>query len=207
MTHLRKPAPRRREPRAFSIIETLVAIAILLIATTGPMVFAQQSLRAANLARDQVTAFYLAQDAMEFVKHVRDENSLRFGDREAWLEGLENCEGAASDLNEGCQISTPEWSGGSTDNAVAPCGFVEGVCPLYEVPAGDGIGKFYGIFNQAGELSRFSRRVRIMTTEGGNDAMLETEEVRVEVLVTWRTLGIDGERQVLVREHIYNWIQ
>jgi prepilin-type N-terminal cleavage/methylation domain-containing protein len=190
--------------RGFSILESLVAIAILLIATTGPMVFAQQSLRAARLSRDQVTAFYLAQDAVEFVKHVRDENSLT-DIRANWLVGLEECFADEGDSNSGCQISSPEWLPGSTDAAVDPCPGAD--CPLYEQEIDGGNGKLYGIFGGGASVeSRFSRRVRLMTPEG-DDPAAETEEVLVEVEVTWGTAGIEGERRVLVREHIYNWIQ
>jgi type II secretory pathway pseudopilin PulG len=194
----------KRASGGFSILEALVAIAILIIALTGPMVFAQQSLRAARVARDQVTAFYLAQDAIEFVKHVRDENSLSTF-RYDWLAGLEGCFATESNPNTGCQVSTPEWSGGSTAGAVDSC--TGAGCPLYEQVPIDG-GKLYGIFGAGAGVSpsRFSRRVRIMTPEG-NDPTTETEEVLVEVRVWWDTVGVAGDRQVLVREHVYNWIQ
>jgi Tfp pilus assembly protein PilV len=199
--------PRTRSRAAgFSILETLVAIAILVIAITGPMVFAQQSLRASRLARDQVTAFYLAQDAIEFVKHIRDENSL-IGDREDWLAGLEECFGDEGTPADGCQVSVPEWSEGQTADAVAACGGA-GDCELVECNG------LFGIYESGcaggGEPtdgpSRFSRRVKIMTATG-DDPALETEEVLVQVEVSWVAPGLSGEREVLVREHIYNWIQ
>lgn len=199
----RKRAARGRQ-RGFSILEALVAITILVIATTGPMVFAQQSLRAARLAGDQVTAFYLAQDAIEFVKHVRDENSLSL-DRFDWLSGLEECFANSANAQLGCQVSVPEWSSGQTDAAVEACGGA--LCPLYEQRTADGKGKLYGIFDHAGDAeSRFSRRVRIMTPEG-SDPSAETEEVEVEVEITWTSLGIANERRVIVRDYVYNWIQ
>jgi prepilin-type N-terminal cleavage/methylation domain-containing protein len=198
--------PRRRAGnRGFSILEALVAIAILLIALTGPMVFAQQSLRAARLARDQVTAFYLAQDAIELVKHVRDDNSVNGTlQRYEWLSGLEECFAGGSDDN-GCRVSTSEWTPADTSGAIDAC-VGSGNCPLYErTPVGGG--KLYGIFGAAEPESRFSREVKIMTPEGG-DPTLETEEVMVEVRVWWSTLGLtDPDKQVLVREHVYNWIQ
>jgi prepilin-type N-terminal cleavage/methylation domain-containing protein len=196
------PRKNRRRQRGFSILETLVAIAILLIATTGPMVFAQQSLRAARLSRDQVTAFYLAQDAIEFVKHIRDENSL-VGSRADWLAGLEECYSVETDPQDGCQVSVPEWSAGDTAEAVTACG-ITGDCLLREC------GDMFGIYDTGctEDLvdSRFSRRVKIMTPEG-TDPVAETEEALVEVVVSWEAPGLSGDRQVLVREHIYNWIQ
>lgn len=204
MKNKRKNSPRRAS-RGFTILETLVAIAILVIAITGPMVFAQQSLRAARLSRDQVTAFYLAQDAIEFAKHIRDENSLT-DFRSNWLVGLEECFATDADPDiGGCQISASEWSGGSTGGAVDACPN-SAICPLYEQDTNGGAGRLYGIFGGGASQSRFSRRVKIMTPEG-DDPAVETEEVIVEVRVSWNTTGIDSDREVLVREHIYNWIQ
>ncbi len=58
--------------KGFTIIETLVAITILMISIVGPLTIAQKSLNAAIYARDQVTASFLAQDLMEMVKNNRD---------------------------------------------------------------------------------------------------------------------------------------
>jgi hypothetical protein len=49
----------------FTIVETLVAVAILMIAIAGPLTIVNKSLRAAMEAQDQVTAAYLAQDVIE----------------------------------------------------------------------------------------------------------------------------------------------
>lgn len=56
----------------FTLIEALVAIAVLMVAITGPMVLAQKSLSSADLSKDQTTASFLAQDAIEDVLNIRD---------------------------------------------------------------------------------------------------------------------------------------
>src|SRR3990167_8477618 len=75
----------------FTIIETLVAIAILALAVTGPMALAERGLVAARAAGQEVVAFYLAQEAFEFIKNVRDGNVLTDGGGESWLNGLNRC--------------------------------------------------------------------------------------------------------------------
>src|SRR4051812_30812476 len=65
-----------KNERGFTLIETLVAIALLTIAIVAPMTLTTQSLAGAYYARDQVTAFFLAQEAIESVRSIRDNNVL-----------------------------------------------------------------------------------------------------------------------------------
>jgi prepilin-type N-terminal cleavage/methylation domain-containing protein len=64
----------------FTMIESLVAIFIILLAITGPMVFAQNGLRTAFLSRDQITAFFLAQDVIESIKNYRNGEAKKIVD-------------------------------------------------------------------------------------------------------------------------------
>ena len=52
----------------FTLVETLIAISIVTIAISGPMLSASRALIAANIARDQLTASYLAQEGIEYVR-------------------------------------------------------------------------------------------------------------------------------------------
>ena len=58
-----------KKDKGFTIIETLVAITILMIAIAGPLTIAQKGFIASIYARDQVTASFLAQDMMEAIKN------------------------------------------------------------------------------------------------------------------------------------------
>lgn len=58
-----------KNKKGFTIIETLVAVTILMISIVGPLTIAQKSLMASIYARDQVTASFLAQDIMEKIKN------------------------------------------------------------------------------------------------------------------------------------------
>ena len=60
MTHLFK----QKIARGFTLIETLIAVLILTTAIAGPLTIASKGLTATLVAKDQISAFYLAQDAV-----------------------------------------------------------------------------------------------------------------------------------------------
>lgn len=74
----------------FTLVETLVAIMILMASVVLPMSIYSNSITSARSSGSQVTAYYLAQDAMEFIKYKVATN-LNKGD--AWFDGgLPNCD-------------------------------------------------------------------------------------------------------------------
>lgn len=93
---MKKILNKIKNKEGFTIIETLVAITILMIAIAGPMTIAQKGLRASVQARDQITATYLAQDVMEYMKNLRDKNYTQSSSRWGWMYGLDGNGGLAS---------------------------------------------------------------------------------------------------------------
>lgn len=76
LMHLFEASAGRKAVRGFTLIETLVAVAILAFAVTGPLFTASRALVAAEIARDQLTASYLAQEGVEYVRAMRDTEYL-----------------------------------------------------------------------------------------------------------------------------------
>ncbi|MDE1975435.1 MAG: prepilin-type N-terminal cleavage/methylation domain-containing protein [Patescibacteria group bacterium] len=95
-----------RKQKGFTIIETLVAITVLMIAVAGPLVVASKGLFGALASKDQMTASYLAQESMEVIKNMRDNNvnNITQGNSGNWLDGLGNCISSAS-ANNYCDAS------------------------------------------------------------------------------------------------------
>ncbi len=78
--------------RGFTLVESLVAITIVLIAVVGPLTVISKTLSFSRFARSEITAFYLAQDAIEFVRNKRDNNAIAGN---GWLSGLSACSSGA----------------------------------------------------------------------------------------------------------------
>ncbi len=60
----------------FTLIEAMIAITILTFAVAGPLSTASRALVATEVARDQLTASYLAQEGVEYVRAMRDDAYL-----------------------------------------------------------------------------------------------------------------------------------
>ena len=90
----------RRWRGGFSIVESLVAISILLLAIAAPMTMAQNGLTLARNSVSQTTAFYLGQEAVEYIRYIRDSNIL---DEKSWIHGLSQC----IDKGKPCTIDVP----------------------------------------------------------------------------------------------------
>lgn len=74
LTHMRMES--YRPTNGFTLIETLVAVAIITLAVAGPLYSADRAIVAADGARDQLVASYLAQEGIEYVRAMRDNEYL-----------------------------------------------------------------------------------------------------------------------------------
>ncbi len=69
----------------FTLIETLVGIALLVGVLVGPVTFLSTSFTRAGPSEDRLTSLYLAQEGVELVRAIRDNNVLA---ELAWNNGL-----------------------------------------------------------------------------------------------------------------------
>jgi len=65
---------KNNQNKAFTIVETLVAISVLMIAIAGPLTVANKAYTAALDARNQSAASFLAQEGLEYINNVKDNN-------------------------------------------------------------------------------------------------------------------------------------
>lgn len=99
------PTPKFRNlVSGFTLLEALVAISILMVAVAAPITIAQKGLSSAIYTKDQMTASYLAQDALEYIKNKRDEVSINNGYDWTNLMGDPNWQKCIGANN--CQIDT-----------------------------------------------------------------------------------------------------
>jgi prepilin-type N-terminal cleavage/methylation domain-containing protein len=171
----------RKSGKGFTLIETLVAVTLLTVAIIAPMSLTVRSLAAAYYARDQITAFHLAQEAIESIRHARDHNILL------------TAQGTPTDLLAG----VPSTNGApfivdTVDDSMELCS--EECEPLRSN------GSLYG-YGSGGswEDTRFTRSVEAEFVGGG------TDEVHILVTVSWQT-GSFQRRSISISENLYRWV-
>src|SRR3989338_4478804 len=96
----------------FTLLETIVAVSILVTAIVGPFSLASQSINAQGRAKNNLIAANLAQEGLELFRNYRANNILKMlknandagtaPDYTVWLEGADACFGLPSAA--GCGI-------------------------------------------------------------------------------------------------------
>lgn len=181
----------------FTLIETLVAISLLTIAIVAPMTLTMQSLSSAFYARDQITASYLAQEALEGVRAVRDSNAL-----------YTSLSDTPKDLMEGIPVGE--------DFTVDMSKFVDGKPVLNDCNGACGPlttsddpdpsrASFYG-YGYA-KNTAFTRTVSVCFVQSNGTCATTpvTDEVKVLSRVSWIT-GSYQRRDFVMSAYFYRWL-
>lgn len=164
--------------KGFSLVEALVAIAILVVSIVGPMTIASKGMTSAVFAKDQITAFYLAQEAVEFIRNERDNNIIK---GLGWLTGnLNICR-----AENGCRIDISENV--PNMDKIQGCGASTCSVLRYDVNT-----NFYNY--RDGPDSKFTRIIKMES--------INPNEEQITVTISWRTGFV--EKTFTVKENIFN---
>lgn len=174
----------------FTLVETLVAISIILMGLTAAFSVAQLGISSSSLAKNRTSAFFLAQEAIEAVKSKRDHNLIL---RVNWLDGLVNCTGGSG--SPGCDFDLKTTlNDTNADEIFLSCNDpLANGCVLQNVPqnASNPNGpQYYG--HNGTSNSGFTRRIYINEFDAGVEAS-------VRVVVTWN----GGTFETV--SYIFNW--
>lgn len=174
---------RQKLGAGLTLVEALVAISILLIAVVGPLSMVAQSIQTANIGKDQITAFYLAQEAVEYIRNKRDSNILN---NMNWLNELADCMSGAT-----CRID-------AVNNSIANCsGDVGGICKVFnKLKDTNNLTTYRYDTPPDYVVTTFRRTVSVSEP-------IVNQEAVITVTMNWQT-GI-VLRSFVITERIFNW--
>ncbi|MEK7227697.1 MAG: hypothetical protein AAB641_02285 [Patescibacteria group bacterium] len=168
--------------KGFTIIESLVAISILIAAVVGATTAVQSGISSYIFSKDQIIAFYLAQEGFEQIRNIRDENRLN---NRNWLAGIAENSGDPCYFGSACTVDP------IASSAASRCTSGPGNCPVLKQDATLG---FFG-YNAAWPATIFKREITLTS--------INSDEVAVTVTVNWAKGG--SSRQFKARENLLNW--
>lgn len=181
----------------FSLVETLVAITILLLVIIGPMTISMSTSRSTSYSSEQVVAYFLAQQGIEIAQKARDDIILN--------SFLPPSNGNYDPI---------AWSN-FTNSAVGPYAncFNSAGCSLEIISGGIGAGTvcsgsncrlYYDFsrepdrynYDNSGTISPYTRSVRFIQV---ND-----HEIRVVSRVYWQTGTRRDYQEVILETSLFN---
>ncbi len=219
MTSNKKHAGLVRRHGGFTLIETLVAVLVLAMAIAGPLTIASKGLNSALIAKDQTTAYNLGQDAIEYVRFVRDSN--RLAGNTDWLAGLDGAATNTHTNNGGLGVNCANYPGASASPSACAVDAVRDTTnnnncaniaanglPLCSTPLlYDSVTGQYGTTATANTTPTiFTRTVLIecLASSAVTANCSIANEAIVRVTVQWNDVG-GTTRQIVVSENLFSW--
>lgn len=177
--------------KGFTLIETMVAIAILTLAVAGPLYTASRAIVAAQNARDQLTASYLAQEGIEYVRALRDKAFLAVHSADAtrawpdFLSATTQCD-ATTNAIQACTLDP------MTGLSILSCTVGSTCAPLYR--------RLDGLYTQqsgGGDYTRtaFTRTIQVVNVSAIDERIIST--------VSWSSHGTPYT--VKIYDHLTPW--
>lgn len=180
-----------QKDRGFTLIETMFAVIIMAFSITIFMNVVANTLFSARYAKNEITANYLAQEAIDYIRNDRDSIVFFSNDafsEEAWNNFLNRysiCEG-----ENGCEISIIDEITAAAAPVFESCS--SNHCSnLYYDPNPDTEGSFYTYDQSEKEgkaKTNFSRRIKV--------TKISESEVRVNVTVYWKNGSSEKSRSL-----------
>lgn len=186
---------------AFTLVETLVAVSILLIVIVGPMQISSTAARSTSFSSEQVVAFFLAQEGAEIVQKVRDglilNSFLDVSDPRyeatPWARFIDP---ATSPVRQcysvyGCGA---ELSNNAAASLRTPLQCVFGACRLYY--DADGGRARYTHVSSGNQVTEYTRTVQL--------ERIDANQVKVTSRVYWQAGTRRQVQEAVVETYLFN---
>lgn len=175
----------------YSLVEVLVAITVLLVALVGPLTVAQVGLKRAINSREQTMAVFLAQEGIEAVYKMREEDALSA------------YPGSVSDINQVwksvpllaslCTDANPCGVSIAANGAIVSSSFYRCVSTNCQMTFSNGARVPYRQGVAGGVETNYERKITVTNSDSTSAIVKST--------VTW---GTRADQTVSLETYIYN---
>ncbi len=181
---------RTKNNKAFTLVETLVAIAIFTTSITALMAVLASGISNTNYAKRKMTAGYLAQEGIEYIRNMRDTSVLSGADSQTGWNAFTFQMNLCKSSSNGCYFDAinehPITIMPCTDSVICPPEIMK-----YDLVTGK-----YN-YNPLAVDSGFIRTINIK--------IISSDEVRVISTVSWKQGS--GDYSITFSENLFNWIE
>lgn len=172
--------------KGFTLIELIIAIFILAVAIIGVYNSFSTVVIFTDGASSRLTAAYLAQEGIEIVRNMRDNNWLNSG--QGWKKGLSSC-------STGCEADYKTGTLNDARGGLTSFGSSGNYLNIKN-------NNFYSYDNIDSTPTKFKRKITITTPDPLRPVL------KVSVLVTWKEKEEEGCNYgycIEAEEYLYNW--
>ncbi|MFA5392105.1 MAG: type II secretion system protein [Candidatus Paceibacterota bacterium] len=173
----------RRNSKAFTLVEALVALSILIVGIISGFILVAKALYGVTIIQDRLTASFLAQEGLELVRQIRDTNYLKTlgGTSTDWNSSLKtNGEYLIfADIDTGTvNLPLPSWQDKSL---------------YYHAASG-----LYNYDDTGDAISTVFKRKIVITN-------IRPDEIRIQTIMNWKSKNISFN--FTVEDHLFNWLK
>jgi prepilin-type N-terminal cleavage/methylation domain-containing protein len=186
-----------KNQRGFTLLESIVAIMVLSLSIAGAFSAIRQSLSQMIISKEEVQAFYLAQEAIEIIRNERDENRLKTildgtGNVTNWLTDISTCIGGT------CRVDATRPQDAGNPTFIYPCGSSWNSCPPLRQDPNTNL---YG-YDINDPVSQFTREVQIEPLDIDTDG--KADQIAVTVRIKWNKGIISNDFKV--KTLLFDWL-
>ena len=172
----------------YSLVEVLVAIAILLLALVGPMTIAAKGIQSASYVSEQTVAIFLAQEGLEAFTAARNDATIAafaIPDlSQSWDWASDGTIDASCFTANGCNL---EYTNTTPMNTIVGCGVGGAGCELYFDDTNPNDRARYSL-DSGNTATSYTRVIKVTSIQGGKG-------LQVESTVYWNTRLFSSQEQ------------
>lgn len=181
----------KTKEKGFTLVEILVAISILSISILATFTAVSTAMRSTSFAEDQIVAYYLADEGLEFIRNTRDSNALRHlvalgsGSTYGWLSGIAQVASDPCYPGKVCYVDVPH-------NTITACSTNAASCPALLYNSSLGVYEYV-----SGTATQYKRSISVTA--------ISATEASVTVTVSWTAQGISKSYTQMLT--LRNWTE